>query len=158
MYFSILIKLRQYINLSVLQIFFKKYLFFIFTHDILYFVLSWPIGQAVKTRPSQGRIMGSIPVWVTKFNQRKPWKYLFFKVFSLHKVSQNYGKSRQNYCKNKIHQNWQGFYLFFHVFILEHYKKYILQKYYLSPFLLILSIIDKPAKKLYILIGDFYDY
>ena len=26
----------------------------------------WPIGQAVKTPPSQGGIMGSIPVWVTK--------------------------------------------------------------------------------------------
>ena len=26
----------------------------------------WPLGQAVKTPPSQGGIMGSIPVWVTK--------------------------------------------------------------------------------------------
>ena len=26
----------------------------------------WPLGQAVKTPPSQGGIMGSIPVGVTK--------------------------------------------------------------------------------------------
>ena len=30
-----------------------------------YKVILWPLGQAVKTPPSQGGIMGSIPVGVT---------------------------------------------------------------------------------------------
>ena len=31
-------------------------------------ILLWPLGQAAKTPPSQGGIMGSIPVGVTKIN------------------------------------------------------------------------------------------
>ncbi len=31
----------------------------------------WPLGQAVKTPPSQGGIMGSIPVGVTKADKSR---------------------------------------------------------------------------------------
>ncbi len=36
----------------------------------------WPLGQAVKTPPSQGGIMGSIPVGVTKI-----WSHYFMILF-----------------------------------------------------------------------------
>ena len=36
----------------------------------------WPLGQAVKTPPSQGGIMGSIPVWVTNQYIKIPSKKL----------------------------------------------------------------------------------
>ena len=35
----------------------------------------WPLGQAAKTAPSHGAIMGSIPVGVTK--KEKPLKAVF---------------------------------------------------------------------------------
>ena len=59
---------------------------------MLYCFLSvkWPIGQAVKTRPSQGRIMGSIPVWVTK-NKKDLSKNL--SLFCCHFCSSSNGNS-----------------------------------------------------------------
>ena len=38
----------------------------------------WPLGQAAKTAPSHGAIMGSIPVGVTKKNKSTRWVLLFF--------------------------------------------------------------------------------
>ena len=39
--------------------------------------MEWPLGQAVKTPPSQGGIMGSIPVGVTKTVLYEPLSVLF---------------------------------------------------------------------------------
>ena len=38
----------------------------------------WPLGQAAKTAPSHGAIMGSIPVGVIKKNKSTRWVLLFF--------------------------------------------------------------------------------
>ena len=53
-----------------ISIFFKKILDIpqIIWYNIC-IVNIWPLGQAVKTAPSQGAIMGSIPVGVTKNRQ-----------------------------------------------------------------------------------------
>ena len=38
----------------------------------------WPLGQAAKTAPSHGAIMGSIPVGVTKKRKTAVWRFFFF--------------------------------------------------------------------------------
>ncbi len=43
----------------------------------------WPLGQAVKTPPSQGGIMGSIPVGVTKEEEQESSKNRLKKNFIL---------------------------------------------------------------------------
>ncbi len=47
----------------------------------------WPLGQAVKTPPSQGGIMGSIPVGVTKKDSKIFYFAIFFQILSIqHKL------------------------------------------------------------------------
>ena len=59
---------------------FCRYLYWLKLANMLYYLSKpkGPLGQAVKTQPSQGWIMGSIPVGVTN---KKRWKVFSFPSF-----------------------------------------------------------------------------
>ena len=54
--------------------------------------IKWPLGQAVKTPPSQGGIMGSIPVGVTKQNEIKNYFYIAINPINIQLGNRKGGK------------------------------------------------------------------